>query len=434
MADDTYRFGEFSLSPRERRLFRGDIYVGVSPKAFDALSLLVRNHGNLVSRDEIFATLWPGIHVSEANLTNIMVMLRKMLGREAIQTISKFGYRFTLPVTGEPGIDREAYESFVRGKELLARRSADSILDARQQFWFCITRNPQFAPAWAWLGRTCRLAAKVNLQPAQPDLAEAAFQRAFALDPDLACAHHFYTQLEVDSGRAAQAMMRLSSRMRKRGEDPETLAGLVTVLRCCGLLDESLAAHRRALALNSAIQTSVAHTHFLRGDYAAVFEDYSGPGMYLDTAAWVALGDVERAASLLRTWMVQRSPGFMGTLMSSLLTVLDGQRDETLQIMQTLDQLCEPEGVFYLARHFAMIDAPEESLHAVQLARRTGFCCSYCLERDPVFSAMRERRAWIAEIEHAKRLEREAARDLRQALGPNISAELFGSLLRKEEE
>src|SRR5215469_18827791 len=122
MADDTYRFGEFSLSPHERRLFRGDIYVGVSPKAFDALSLLVRNHGNLVSRAELFSTLWPGIHVSEANLTNIVVMLRKMLGRDAIQTVSKFGYRLTVPVTGEPGIHPEAYGSFIRGKELLARR------------------------------------------------------------------------------------------------------------------------------------------------------------------------------------------------------------------------------------------------------------------------------------------------------------------------
>ena len=79
MQDEIYRFGEFALSPRERRLFRGDDCIVLAPKAFDALSLLVRNHGNLVSRAELFSTLWPGIHVSEANLTNIVVMLRKML-------------------------------------------------------------------------------------------------------------------------------------------------------------------------------------------------------------------------------------------------------------------------------------------------------------------------------------------------------------------
>ena len=42
MEDDTYRLGEFSMSPRERRLFRSGESVLLPPKAFDALYLLVR--------------------------------------------------------------------------------------------------------------------------------------------------------------------------------------------------------------------------------------------------------------------------------------------------------------------------------------------------------------------------------------------------------
>jgi hypothetical protein len=103
-------------------------------------------------------------------------------------------------VTGEPGIKQPAYASFVRGKELLAERSLDSIKAARDLFWFCIANDPQFAPVWAWLGRTCRLLDKFNGEPSIPDIAEAAFQRAFVLDPDLACAHHFYTHQQVDLG------------------------------------------------------------------------------------------------------------------------------------------------------------------------------------------------------------------------------------------
>src|SRR5215470_6138508 len=120
--DDTYRFGEFSMSPRERRLFHGGKCVNLPPKTFDALNLLVRHHGGLVSRAEMFSALWPGVHVEEANLTNIIVQLRRELGRDAIQTVSKYGYRFALAVSGEPGIKQTAYESFVRGKELLAER------------------------------------------------------------------------------------------------------------------------------------------------------------------------------------------------------------------------------------------------------------------------------------------------------------------------
>src|SRR5580700_3299804 len=134
MEDDTYRFGEFSMSPRERRLFRDGEPVLLPPKAFDAMYLLVGSHGNLISRAEMFSDLWPGVHVEEANLTNIIVQLRKVLGHDAIQTLSKFGYRFTLPVTGEPGIKQAAYACFVRGKELFTERSLDSIKAARNLF------------------------------------------------------------------------------------------------------------------------------------------------------------------------------------------------------------------------------------------------------------------------------------------------------------
>src|ERR1700753_2893713 len=133
-SNDVFRFGEFSLSPHERRLFHGKQNVVLTPKAFDLLEILVRNHGSLVSRTELFAALWPGIHVSEANLINSIVLLRKILGAEAIETLSKHGYRLTVQVTGEPGIKHEAYESFVRGKELLAQRSPDAIAKARELF------------------------------------------------------------------------------------------------------------------------------------------------------------------------------------------------------------------------------------------------------------------------------------------------------------
>jgi DNA-binding winged helix-turn-helix (wHTH) protein len=418
MEDDTYRFGEFTMSPRERRLFHDGKCVLLPPKAFDALHLMVRRHGNLISRAEIFSTLWPEVHVAEANLTNIIVQLRKMLGRHAIQTVSKSGYRFTLPVTGEPGIKQAAYASFVRGKELLAERSPDSIRNARDLFWFCLANDPQFAPAWAWLGRACRLLDKFSGQPGTPDLAEAAFLRAFAIDPDLACAHHFYTQLQVDTGGASQAMTRLARRLTQRGEDPETLAGLVQVLRCCGLLKDSVAAHERAIALDPTVKTSVAHTHFVQGEYARVFETYTGTLYYLDAAAWAALGAVDRATDLLRTRLSQCQPGpFMLGLMGSLLAVLEAKEREALALMEFGKTTHEPEGVFYIARHCGMLNATEPALQMLQRARLGGFWSSHALQHDMAFAGIREHPEFQDELKEAKRLEAQASQALLQALG-----------------
>ena len=162
MADRVYRFGEFSIAPEERRLFHGTQTVPLAPKAFDALMLLVKKRGNLVGRDEITRTLWPGIHVSEANLTNIIVLLRRALCKEAIETVSKFGYRLTLQVSGGPEMTHAAYESFVRGKELLADRSIEGVQGGRDLFLLCVATDPQFGEAWAWLGRSCHLLYKLR--------------------------------------------------------------------------------------------------------------------------------------------------------------------------------------------------------------------------------------------------------------------------------
>lgn len=418
-SNDVFRFGDFALCPRDRRLSLGPNAIPLPPKAFDLLELLVRNHGTLVSRSEIFSNLWADVHVSEANLTNLIVSLRKVLGPEAIQTVSKHGYRLMVPVIGEPGINHEAYVSFVRGKELLTQRSPESIARARDHFWFSLANDPQFASAWAWLGRTCRLLEKFGGFPNSPDIAEAAFQRAFALDPDLACAHHFYTQLQVDTGQAIQAMIRLTHRLERHREDPDTWVGLVQAFRYCGLLDESISAHEQAVALDPAIRTSVAHTHFARGEFSRVFETYTGALYYLDAAAWAALGAVDRAALLLRERLARPPSGTtMMLLMSSLLAVLDGQTENAAYLMKDSESVHDPEVLFYLARHYAMFDDLDGSIQMLRRARLAGFCSSNSLLRDPVFSRLRSDPKFQCEAQEADHAEAHARELLRRNLGP----------------
>jgi DNA-binding winged helix-turn-helix (wHTH) protein len=151
-----YRFGAFELDPSERQLYEHGRAIRLQPKVFDALLILVDNAGRLVRRDELVDTLWPETFVTDANLTNVMVTLRKILGREAIQTVSKFGYRFSMPVLGEPGIDQATYETFRRAKALVETKSLDAMQQARELFSVCVAADPGFAAAWAWLGRSAR--------------------------------------------------------------------------------------------------------------------------------------------------------------------------------------------------------------------------------------------------------------------------------------
>ena len=107
---------------------------------------------------------------------------------------------------------------------------------ARDLYLQCIAEDPHYAPAWARLGRMHHVIAKYSTTGTQKGLeqAEAAFRRALQLNPDLAIAHKLFAQLEVDLGRAHDAMARLIERA--HSADPELLAGLVSACRYCGLL------------------------------------------------------------------------------------------------------------------------------------------------------------------------------------------------------
>ena len=411
-----YRFGEFDLYPSERLLRRRQKAVRLPPKAFDALLLFVRNAERLVRRDELVEALWPDTYVLDANLTNVIVSLRKILGRGAIQTVSKFGYRFALPVLGEPGIDQPTYATFLEGKALTLVRSLHSMSRARDLFSLCVARDPNFAAGWAWLGRCCRFLEKFQAEQSASlnlELAEAALTRALAIDPDLACAHHFYTHLQIDLGQSQEAMARLAQRTAERGDDPESLAGLVHALRFCGLLEESVAAHERAVALDPTIVTSVPHTHFLRCDYAATLDTYGPTRYYLDAAAWAALGDTRRATTMLRERLAATQlSGLMAGLMGSLLALLEERRDEALAMMRALEIDREPEVLFYLARHFAMLRGGADSIRLVQQAREGGLISSYTLEHDVVFAPLRDHPEFRREVNRAKAIERDARRAL----------------------
>ena len=426
-AEGAYRFGEFHLNPSERTLMRRDRAVPTSPKVFDALLLFVRNAEHLVRRDELIETLWPDTYVTDANLTNVIVSLRKILGRQAIQTVSKFGYRFCLPVLGEPGIDQTMYATFLEGKDLAKLRSLESMARARDLFALCVARDPQFASAWAWLGRCHRFLDKFNASPsANMELAEATLKRALAIDPDLASAHHFYTQLQVDLGQSQDVIVRLARRISLRGGEPESFAGLVQGLRFCGLLDESLRAHTHATALDPTIVTSVPHTHFLRCEYEAAIETYGDTRYYLDAASWLALGDARRATELLTERLRQAQLSTLSILMSglmrSLLAIVEGRRRDAAAIMKSMQVDREPEIVFYLARHFAMLNAPADSVALLQRARTQGLSSSHSLAKDVVFKPVRKHPDFQRELDLARAREREARLVFEKAGGLEILA------------
>jgi DNA-binding winged helix-turn-helix (wHTH) protein/Flp pilus assembly protein TadD len=96
-------FDRYRVDRKRRQLLRDGKPVSLNGKAFDMLLAFAESDGSVLTREELYARLWPASIVEEANLSQTVYLLRRALdpagdGRGFIETIPRFGYRFAKPV------------------------------------------------------------------------------------------------------------------------------------------------------------------------------------------------------------------------------------------------------------------------------------------------------------------------------------------------
>lgn len=106
MNNQIYKFGDFRLSPNQRKLFRRNVPVEISAKAFEILLMLVERQGEIIKKDEFLQKIWSESFVEESNLAVHISALRRLLNEERgekkfIETVSGRGYCFVAPVKRE---------------------------------------------------------------------------------------------------------------------------------------------------------------------------------------------------------------------------------------------------------------------------------------------------------------------------------------------
>ena len=99
-----FRLEDWIIRPRRSCIQRGDEIVHIHPKPMAVLECLAAAGGEVVKRDEVFDTVWPGVIVSDDALAQCVVELRKAFGDSArdpriIGTIPKVGFCLIPPVT-----------------------------------------------------------------------------------------------------------------------------------------------------------------------------------------------------------------------------------------------------------------------------------------------------------------------------------------------
>jgi eukaryotic-like serine/threonine-protein kinase len=587
-----YTFGPFRLDADQHLLVHNGQPVTLAPKCFDLLCLLVSSNGRLFEKERLMRALWPETFVDEANLSNLIALLRRALGdspsaAQYIRTVPKIGYRFVAEVRGaspvldepkrrdgKPGqrairilvfpfrceggsaglehlayslpeaiattlaemnmftvrsvqlamrfdpvhwdpeqvgkeaevdvilsgtldgcgdggihvvtnlidapkgtllwskswdvdandlfrfhqavvhllvrslvrgvrddstidavIDApsnpESYDLYLRANQIAIAldRTVENIALARDLYTECVRKDPGYAPAWARLGRCYRLLLKVQPKAAMDGRAALqALERAFELNPDLGVAHNVCTLIQADAGQAEGAMVRLLRRAESHDNDPELFCGLVQACRYCGQLEASLAAHRRAMELDSNMPTSVAHTYFALADYEQALYWYGTgrPGLYMDAVALATLGRDQEATALLwtRRDMFRTMPAEMNALDAYLLN----EPTRAIAALETGKGLKQhdPEGFFYLARQAARLGALELGNDLLEQSVAAGYWSTATMMCDPWLESLRETAAFRRTYEVAGEREAHSRSEFVNAGGERILPVSFG--------
>ena len=128
---EAFVFGPFRLLVARRELLAHGVPVALGQRAFEILLMLVSRHGQLVTKDELMAEVWPGVVVEENNIQVHISAVRKVLaaagdGERYLLTVAGRGYRFVAPVERASGEEAKRADPPDRGPAASAEVGAAS--------------------------------------------------------------------------------------------------------------------------------------------------------------------------------------------------------------------------------------------------------------------------------------------------------------------
>ena len=316
----------------------------------------------------------------------------------------------------------KAYEFYLRANQI-AHTSRNWIV-ARDLYLQSLEEDPAYAPAWARLARIYRVISLYSDEASEQNypLAEQAFKRALELNPELSFAHNHYTMVELETGRARGAMLRLLERARSHATDSELFAGLVQACRYAGLERPAIAAYEHARRLEPQVRTAVSHAYFAAGEYERVIEtDLEDPPL-VTALAMDILGRREEAIAHLQRYLVPGLPALFRRIIEGTVALW---REDAATARAAGDAMIErwplrdPCSTYYLARTLAASEHPR----AMEILRRSlegGFHAHSLLVRDPWLDPVRPDPAFNDLLAFARRQVEEASAAFLAAGGERI--------------
>jgi len=231
--------------------------------------------------------LWAEIFDRELTAENLFAIQSEISQKIASALEAALSPEETQRINDFPTQSMEAYNAYLRGRQLLPQRNAADLAKAMESFEQAVKLDPEFALAWVGIAESASLLEShgtlnpdtrtqimqsaighaLQIDPnlgeayvpqgalfdilGQSEQAEAAFKRAIELSPNYATAYHWYANLIMSTNdRLGEALELLNKAAQL---DPHAVIikqGIAALYSRMGRYDESEAAYKQLLAAN----------------------------------------------------------------------------------------------------------------------------------------------------------------------------------------
>jgi len=290
-----------------------------------------------------------------------------------------------------------AYEYFLQGLDFHGQHKFPLAIKMLEQ---STSIDPNYAPAWAYLGASYNSDAAFELGGReQYRRAEAAYERALGLRPNLLDAQMFLANLLVDTGKVEQAVPLLRDALKTNGNSAATHWELGYAYRFAGMLDESVAECERARQLGQVKSNgSVLNTYLYLGQYQKFLESlpvedssfilfYRGFGEFHEKDFDQASKDFDRAYEL--------DPTLYAGVGKALSDSIHQQRAEGLELLSGFERqirergVGDPEAAYKIAQAYAVLGDTTSALRVLRTSVESGFFSYPYIAQDPLLNDLR---------------------------------------------
>jgi len=296
----------------------------------------------------------------------------------------------------EDAVKPLAYEYFLQGLDFHGQHKfplAIKMLERSTEI------DPDYAPAWAYLGASYTSDAAFELGGReQYRRAQAAYERALAIRPNLLDAQMFLANLLVDTGKVEQAVPLLRDALRTNGNSAAAHWELGYAYRFAGMLNESVAECERARQLGLVkANGSVLNTYLYLGEYQRFLESlppddssftlfYRGFGEFHEKNFDQASKDFDRA---------YEDPTLYSGIGKALSDSIHQRKAEGLGLLNGLERqirergVGDPEATYKIAEAYAVLGDKISACRALRTSVESGFFSYPYLSRDPLLNDLR---------------------------------------------